>query len=676
MGNITIDVVGNSSGGSQQPPQTQQGGFNQPGSSISPGVSEADQQRLVNDIRREMQQRGVVFVPGSNNVNQIISQYTQQVQKQGGEQIQEKYEKQRDILRENYDKRRAEIVDKRQKLDPAGSYEDYEEVKRLRKQEKELTRKYEEESEEINAREKEEKDKYNEDVVSRMREIVEILKKDSTSNPDNPNSYIGNLRREQREILQERESALTKEEAMDASKRLAIVNEKLREATGTGGNRYFRDPVLQTAQGIQGFFGDVESGNVGGMISNLGMIGIGLSGASIKTAMKALPWVYAVAELANATWRSAERYEKVAPLAAYKATSGGYSGSAAMNEINAYLADDVKIAGMGYGSNISGVSWSDLGFTRTEFMQEASSRIRARGMSQDWYNQTMRQVTLEAALALESGALREGSRYDRYGINVTDAVSKMVTALSAVKGSGVTRTDFSRVQEKYDIQQQIMQSYLGRTDRPNYDVATSNLAAFSAIRGITQDSRLGSDYAVFQNAIQNPMNDKFKALLYNTVSNIPGLEYTRGRPDLIERAIIDPDNEGKIIQAVIKNIKQIYGGTETTMGYYSFRNLFPNISPDRLDAYISELSDSGSVASAILSRGIDNVYRNSRGRTINQVSEEWQDTYVREAKSYHSEMISAIRGFSNDVQALIDLLSGRRSVFGGGNGVRSAAGTE
>ena len=679
MANITIDVIGNSSGGGQAPqqpqqaPQAQQGTSYQPQISTNTNMSDADNQRLVADIRREMQQRGVVFVPGSNNVNQIISQYTQNIQQAGGQQIHDKYEAQRRDVRSRYLEEQRRIDERKKDLDPE-TIEGSQRIEELDKESDKLWRKRNQEIRSINEQEKQEKDEYNEDVVARMQQIIEILKQDSVSNPDNPNSYIGKLRQEQRELIQERDKATTREEAIDASKRLSVVNEKLREATGASdGNKFFRDPALQTSQGLQDLFNNLEGGgSVGGAISGLGSIAVGLSGASMSTAMKALGWIGVIAGAANSLWKSNELYEQSANLASYRATTGGLSGRSAMLDINAFLADNKSIAALDAGG-FSGVSYTDLGFDRTSFIKEASSRIRARGISDDWYSQTLRQVALEASLGLNEGALREGSRYDRYGMNVTDAITKMVWMLNGIEGSGVSKNDFTRVQEKYDIQQSIMNSYLRRADKPNYDIANANLAAFSAIKGITQDSRLGEDYAIMQNAIQNPMNDKMRAMIFNTVQNIPGLEYTRGRPDLIERAIIDPANEGKIMQAVVQNIKQMYGGTDTMMGFYAFKSIFPNISPDRLDAYVEALSNGESLPSQILKAGARG-FVNPDGTSVEQNLKELQDFYVRDSKGYYSEALGITRGIRNDLRSVLDFLTGNRNFGGGSNGVRSAGG--
>ena len=199
--------------------------------------------------------------------------------------------------------------------------------------------------------------------------------------------------------------------------------------------------------------------------------------------------------LANTT----RSYESLSGLAAFRSTTG-LTGGDASEYLGGYLPNAQSL----------GRKMTDFGYDTEEFGGEAAKRVKARGMSDDWFNETMRQIGLERNFALDQGSLIGGSKYDRYGVNVTDALTRMVGILSQIEGSGVSMGDFTRVQEKYDIQQQLMGTYYSRTDKPNYDVANQMLAAFSSVKGVTQDARTGSDIASFQNMIQNPMNERMR----------------------------------------------------------------------------------------------------------------------------------------------------------------------
>ena len=78
----------------QQPPQPNGGSNTQPMDSellrYKHGAPEVDQNRLVADARREMQQRGVVVIPGSQNMNTFLQQYGQQIRTNESEIIKNK----------------------------------------------------------------------------------------------------------------------------------------------------------------------------------------------------------------------------------------------------------------------------------------------------------------------------------------------------------------------------------------------------------------------------------------------------------------------------------------------------------------------------------------------------------------------------------------------------------
>lgn len=332
------------------------------------------------------------------------------------------------------------------------------------------------------------------------------------------------------------------------------------------------NPGLQASQGLMGMMSGVQSGDLGSSIMGAGGAVAGLSGMGLSASLKLLGWIGAIVSAGKLMASPASSYESLADLAAMRSTTG-YEGGASAQYIGANLPN----------ATLGGYGASSFGMNTEEFGAEAARRIKSRGMSDDWFAETMRQVGLEGSLALNKGSLQEGSKYDRYGINVTDAITRLVGMLDDVKGSGVSLSNFTRVQEKYDIQQQLMGSYMSRTDKPNYNTANTTLSAFSAVEGITQDSRVGTDIQQFQGMIQNPINDRMKALIYGTVADL--FPETGGRMDLIDRAIQNPENEGKIMQSVVKRITQMYGGTDTTMGYFAAKAVVGGISPDRRDAY-------------------------------------------------------------------------------------------
>lgn len=573
------------------------------------GSSVPSNDRMIEDVRREMQTRGVLLVPGSSSMTQIINQYGQATRGTVNDRISERYDARRDDMRKrmssDYDSIEQDIDKRRQeglrKLGPNANDPFYTSVldqqleEERQRQYRRVGSQYDQEEEQINQEEESERAQSEAELTAAIRELTEYFNRQANQGGDAPDSYIGKLRAQQRELMQQRDSAGDEEGAMAASRSLADVNEQLRRVLGGGAaqqGRPYYDSALQGAQGIQGLFSGLQGGDIGSTIMGGGSAIAGLSGMGLKTALRFLGWVGVAAGAAKSLTGTSDSYESMQGLASLRGTTG-YQGGDASNYLGAMLPD----------ANFRGINYTNFGYDTEEFAGNAARRTKARGTSDDWYAETMRQIGLERNLALSEGSLERGGQYDRYGTNVTDAISRLVTILNGIEGSGVSMGDFTRVQEKYDIQQQIMGSYMNRADKPNYDVANSNLAAFSAVQGITQDSRIGTDYQSFQGMIQQPMNERMRALIYSSVADL--FPETGGRMDLIDRELRNPENEGKIMQSVIQRITQQFGGTDTQMGYFAFKNLLPDIAPDRLDEYISQFSQGdGSMAGMLLKGGL------------------------------------------------------------------------
>jgi len=598
MADVTVNIRGNASQLRNELDDVSRnpsgGGSGASGGSRG-GSSLPTNDRMIDDIRREMQQRGVVLVPGSSSMTQIINQYGQSQKGVVNDAISERYDSRRADLQQRMS-REYEAIDKQMEerrksgLASLGANADDpfyrtildQQIDQQREAEyRRVGSKFDAEENDLIEEEKTERSKAEAELTSAIKELTEYFNRQSESGTSD--SYIGRLRAQQKALILERDSAETEVGAMDAGKRLADVNEQLRRALSGGGQvqgKPYYDSMLQGSQGLMGMFSGLQSGDLSGTIMGGGSAIAGLSGMGLKAALKFLGVVGLIAGAGKMMVGAGESYENMSNLAALRATSGLSGGDASR-----YLGDIIPDASMG------GTKISDYGFKADEFGGEAARRIKARGTSEDWFAETLRQVGLERNLSLQQGSLQEGGRYDRYGTNVTDALMRMVSILSNIEGSGISMNDFTRVQEKYDIQQQLMGSYMNRADRPNYDIANQTLAAFSSVQGITQDSRIGTDIQSFQSMIQNPMNERMRALIYSSVSDL--FPETGGRMDLIDRELRNPENEGKIMQAVIQRITSQFGGTDTQMGYFAFKSLLPDIAPDRLDEYVNQFTQGG-----------------------------------------------------------------------------------
>lgn len=613
--------------------------------------------RLIDDIRREVENQRQI---SPNASNRSLLDEVSRIQREAiNRDISNRYDSRRaevqSRMQEEYEKIDKDLEQKRKEgLNNLGSKVDdpfYRSIleKQLSDEEERRYKKvgtmFDAELDEIDKQEAQERSAVEKELTEAIKRLTGELQRDDkkSSSGSDPNSYINQLREQRRRLLLERDNAPDEESAMEAQGRIRAVDDQLSRIMrgGIEGRPYY-DSVLQGTQGLTNMFSGLSQGDLSGALTGAGAAYAGLSGMSLKSALRFMGWVAVVAGALKGAQGIGHGYDDLGNLAAYRSSSGGYGGEKAMG----FLAQN-----MGDSMSSEGLIPTDFNLSMDEFYAQASKRIRARGSADDWYNETMAGIGLERSLALEQDALARGAKYDRYGTNVTDAITQLVTILSGIEGSGVSWGDFTRVQEKYDIQQQLMASYMNRADTPNYQWANNTLAAFSAT-GVQQDSRMGEDIAAFQNMIQNPLNERMRALIYGTVSDI--MPETGGRMDLIDRAIRDPENEGKIMQAVVQRIQQQFGGTDTTMGYFAFKTLLPNIAPDRLDEYVEQIS----------SGRAGNLLR--RGRAANQQElDEYALGKKSELSQEASELISSMSKVGTDIMNFLQN-KGVKVFFGNG----------
>lgn len=416
--------------------------------------------------------------------------------------------------------------------------------------------------------------------VSVEKELLLALKDLTTnfSKHGSEESYINQLRQKRKEALFERDDAMDEESATEAQQRVNEIEDHLKRVMGGGkkDDAGDRTDVMTGGMGMMGMMNAMSRGDIGGMAVGGATAVSGFAGLGKAAAMRLNAYALAAAGLVSLLKFGGGEMEGLGGLARLGINGKHGGGSVDL------LKDSIT------SQSYDGVSYEKYGMNTTEFSDIATKRARLRGTTKDWYSGTMEAIGVESSIGLDKGSLTTGSRYDRYGESVTDAISKLVTALNHIEGSGVPKGDFSRVQEKFDIQQQIMGGYMSRTDRPNFDVANKTVAAFSSTPGITQDSRMGGDIQQFQDMLQNPLNDRMKALIYSEVAK--AFPETAGRTDLMDRALKDPEKEGKLIAAVVARVEKQYGGTDTRKGYFAFQHLLEGMAPDRRDKYIKAIN--------------------------------------------------------------------------------------
>ena len=675
---IRIEGVNGGRGGSSPSPSSS--GYNQQpnnpptgGGGRSSGLDDLlDKQRLTDEYLKLIRQQGVAFTPGSSNAAQVRRQFEESTKHGVTDAVKGKYNQQREVLDEKYeskylleDKRYKDEQERiRNKYKGRSSAEilDSDEWKENEKYHKEVTALMDrDKSAEDRQIDKDEKD----ELASVLKELSNVLKdvkeQAESESERSGGGYLSGLRDERQKLIQEREGAATEEEARAASKRIADIDKKIKRASGEDDEEKTKpvfDRAIAGIKGVQQIYSGAEQGDIGSMIMGTGSAIAGFGGLSIGAAMTTMGIAAVAAGVAKAIQGSGERFTNMADLAALKPQgTRERSEELRFGEKVGYAQATIEAVEEG---NYRGYNQSSLDMSHTDFAKRAAQTAAARGTTDNWYAETYRQIGIEKYLALGQGTLEQGSKFDRYGQTVTDAISKLVTQLHGVGAEGANLDDFSRVKEKYDFQQAMMQGYMSRTDKPNFDLANRTVSAMNAVTGITHDERDVSDYQAMQNAILAPKNDRMKAMLQATVAEMmpemkatDGSYYTAqdaGRMDLIDRAIRNSENEGKIITAMIEKINQMYGGVDTQMGYFAFKNLFPNITPDRLDEYTKQLNGGdASVASQILSGN-----KEQWERQANKIGERNSESFALSASGLISDVNEYLKQISNGVTQLVD----------------------
>jgi len=434
---------------------------------------------------------------------------------------------------------------------------------------------YDEEESKIKEQTESERSEAEKELILAMKDLSENFKKHG-----NEESYINQLRQKRKEALYDRDDAMDEEGATDAQKRVTEIEDQLKRVMGGGKKDEEgagdRTDVMTGGMGMMGFMNSMSRGDIGGMAVGGATAISGFAGLGKAAAMRLNAYALAAAGLTSLLKSGGSEMEGLGGLARL-----GVNGAHGAGSVDALENSITK-------QNYGGKSYEDYAMNTSEFADVAAKRSKTRGSTKEWYSGTMESIGLESSLGLDKGSLTGASKYDRYGENVTDAIAKLVTTLNRIQGSGVEKGDFTRVQEKFDIQQQIMGGYMNRTDKPNFDIANKTVSAFSSTPGITQDARMGGDIQQFQNMLQNPMNDRMKALIYSEVAK--AYPETAGRTDLMDRALKDPDKEGKLIAAVVARVEKQYGGTDTRKGYFAYKHLLEGMAPDHMDKYVKAIN--------------------------------------------------------------------------------------
>lgn len=256
MADVVVNIRGNTSGlqndlnqiGGQTPPSIPTGGSGQqvpptgsqqipspqtPGGG-TPAMPSYD--RMAQDIRREILNRGVMMVPGSSNFNQFMNTIQQQQRTSGYQAIDDRYTQRVTATQAYYQQEQEKQLDaleeeRREKLKGATtqSGEDRINARYDNKRQQLLDNIQIQQAQaftQLQSERDSEKEQLDKDLTQVMKDLVDELKR------GNPNSYLGQLRGQYREAIWKRDNAETEEEARAAAREAADIEQRMAKAMG------------------------------------------------------------------------------------------------------------------------------------------------------------------------------------------------------------------------------------------------------------------------------------------------------------------------------------------------------------------------------------------------------------------------------------------------------------
>lgn len=603
--------------------------------------------RMIEDVRREMQQRGVLMVPGSSSMSQIINQYGSNLRQQKVDEIKSDFNQRGQVIANIRDRELNELQKwgNKEYTRLYHLYGDDEEKVRSSQEYQELKDKYTEREDAIENKYasgittlKEERDEeiteVDKDLTKAIRDLTRYFERESRENV-NEDSYINQLRKQREEAIFERDNANDEKQAREASKRANELSRKIKDIESEGEEdvekkKDYGARILQMINGVGQFSSGMMNRNIGGMITGAGSVITNILPLSDENQATAMKWLSSAGLIGSLMQVPLDKENSLAGLAAVM------RGKNSISDTRKSLYGDLWNYSVGGGPGIY-----DFGMDVVGFAKSAERRISQRGMG-GWkgVDEAYYQEGLERALSLQSGSLGQAGMYDRYGINVTDAISALTSALKRDRFSGVKQGDYVRMEEYLKLQQGLMQSQLGFAGTPSYNYANEMISRFANMKGYQVDSRTGSDIQALQGMVLNPGNDRQKAILYSVVEQM--FPETRGRMDLIERYTQDPKKMSQIQQGYIKRIQEMYGSTDTEMGYFAAKAALPGIaSAERRDA----------------------VWRGMQTNNYApiDIKQDERDQYLKDIRDYTGNLTEGLiklqEGLTSAVQWLIDFVN-------------------
>ena len=334
------------------------------------------------------------------------------------------------------------------------------------------------------------------EMTDALRTVAEELRKESREKSSgDEDSYIGRLRLQRKELVDNIERAATEEDYNTARKRLQEFDQSQPGAPGVGVSG------TKAAMAGVGMFSSAASGNIVGAAAG----GARLITAAAAEAAAAAVVSAVVAAIGYAIFATSDRIEGAYDLANYRGLWGGRTGGEAMYSAAGSVID-ASTRGV-YGER---VTRKQLGIDDADFIRRATEMIATSGVLADTQNRVFYARANEGTYNLEQGALTRAARYERYGDETSSsAMIKLVDQLEQLNNRGIDtgiggELGYARARERLEIQQQQLEYYYARYNRPDYVTANATQVAYSSQMGnAVQDARMGNAIQAVDSAIAN-----------------------------------------------------------------------------------------------------------------------------------------------------------------------------
>lgn len=441
------------------------------------------------------------------------------------------------------------------------------------------------------------------EMTDALRSVAEALRNESREKSSgSEDSYIGKLRLQRKELTDDMERAVSQDDYIAARKRLQEFDQ--RQSAAGNGDIFESVTNARLATSGAGMITSAASGS---------MTGVGIGAVGLGAALAGVPLVgiivgAIVAAVGQTIVKTVDRIESMSDIASVRGIWNGNTGNAALRNATATVIN-ARTNGY-YGEEITR---RQLGLEDAEFMNRALALMTTSGVLANWENRTFYSYANESQFNLRDGSIASASRYDRYGAESNEAIARLAYELERLNDQGVNTgiggdLGYIRMQERFDIQQQLMGRYYSVYNRPDYNVANATQAAYSAVMDprFIQDGRIGDVIAKLDAALGNPQSENMQAISFDALREY-GAEFGLDKMNnfQLQYVMSNPQsfglNETQINSMVIRRVADMAGVKESDRGNMDalfgnmafmniIRGILPNLSYEELAQTIPGLA--------------------------------------------------------------------------------------